>query len=351
MIQISNSSKESQPTLCVILRFISRYVSRAGLWWDDYTIAAALAFNWSLAILRWVQIAFYDYGRHSQYIPSEDMENFLKSFLAVQIVYFTNAVFTKASLLLLFHRIFGVVKGFRWALWISGALVIAYFIACTITAITCCSPVAKFWDPSLPGHCIDTVAFFRWNGVANMLLDFLILCLPLPMAWRVKTTIRQKWVLTGLFMLGGFVCVVSILRVTSFKLSDMNDPTYTSVDPSIWSSVEQSLGIICACLPTLRPLIRSLSRSSGPSTTSASSSSSDSQKRWSAPVDEEGGIMDTTLSSVPPAHIRLASAQELDILQGSDWASEFHGDDFRPISQTSRAIEISSPVSAAELVA
>jgi hypothetical protein len=29
-------------TLCVILRFISRHVSCAGLWWDDYTIAAAL---------------------------------------------------------------------------------------------------------------------------------------------------------------------------------------------------------------------------------------------------------------------------------------------------------------------
>jgi hypothetical protein len=29
-------------TLCVILRFISRHVSRAGLWWDDYTIAIAL---------------------------------------------------------------------------------------------------------------------------------------------------------------------------------------------------------------------------------------------------------------------------------------------------------------------
>jgi hypothetical protein len=123
--------------------------------------------------------------------------------LAIQLLYFCNAVITKASLLLLFHRIFGVVKSFRWALWGSGFLVIAYFIACTITAIAGCSPVSKFWDPKEPGHCIDEVAFFRWNGVGNMLLDFLILCLPLPMAWRVKTTMRQKWVLTGIFLLGG----------------------------------------------------------------------------------------------------------------------------------------------------
>jgi hypothetical protein len=88
-------------------------------------------------------------------------------------------------------------------LWATGVLVIAYFIACTITAIAGCSPMAKFWNQSLPGHCIDTVEFFRWNGVANMLLDFLVLCVPLPMAWRVKTTVQQKCILTGLFMLGG----------------------------------------------------------------------------------------------------------------------------------------------------
>ncbi|KAJ5766595.1 uncharacterized protein N7511_004211 [Penicillium nucicola] len=336
-------------TLCVILRFISRHVSCAGIWWDDYTIAAALVFNWSMAILRWVQIAFYRNGRHFSYVSSGDNENFLKTVLAGQIIYYSNAVLTKASLLLLFHRIFGVVRVFRWALWTSGILVIAYFIACTITAISACSPVAKFWDSSLPGHCIDIVAFFRWNGMANMLLDFLVLCLPLPMTWRVKTTVRQKWILTGLFLLGGLVCVASVLRLVSFEVANLEDPTYTNVDSSAWSSIEQSLGIICACLPTLRPLIRRFSRSSGSSTASAGTSSSDSQSRWSMPVDEESSIIEAaTLSSVPPAHLRLVTTQELDILQGSDWTSEFHGDEIRPVSQTSRAVEISSPVSAAE---
>jgi hypothetical protein len=123
--------------------------------------------------------------------------------LAVQILYFINASFTRASILLLFHRIFGIVKGFRWALGMTGFLVIGYFIACVIAAIAGCSPVAKFWDTSLPGHCINEVAFFRWNGVANLILDFLVLCLPLPMAWRVKSTTRQEWILTGIFLLGG----------------------------------------------------------------------------------------------------------------------------------------------------
>jgi hypothetical protein len=29
-------------TIVVILRYFARYVARAGFWWDDYTIVAAL---------------------------------------------------------------------------------------------------------------------------------------------------------------------------------------------------------------------------------------------------------------------------------------------------------------------
>ena len=42
--------------------------------------------------------------------------------------------------------------------------------------------------------------------------------------------------------------------MTSFSQFDIQDPSYTTVLTSIWTSVEQSLGIVCACLPVLRPL-------------------------------------------------------------------------------------------------
>lgn len=58
------------------------------------------------------------------------------------------------------------------------------------------------------------------------------------------------------------VCIVSILRITAFNKSDPKDPTYTSIDTAMWSSIEQSVGIICACLPALRPLFRRLYGSS-----------------------------------------------------------------------------------------
>ena len=50
------------------------------------------------------------------------------------------------------------------------------------------------------------------------------------------------------------VCVASIVRVTTFDQFTVEDPLYTTVLTSIWTSVEQSLGIVCACLPVLKPL-------------------------------------------------------------------------------------------------
>ncbi|KAL4897648.1 hypothetical protein BDV59DRAFT_190567 [Aspergillus ambiguus] len=245
-------------TFAVVFRFIGRHISRAGFWWDDYTIAIALVFNWAMSILRWIQVLEYGLGRHAYFLSEDDVEKYQKSFLAVQLLYFTNAVFTKASLLLLYQRIFGVVTRFLWALRITGFLVTAYWIACSIVAVAGCSPVSYFWNKDQPGSCIDETNFFRWNGIANIFLDFLVLCVPFPMLWYIKTSLRQKFLLSGIFLLGGFVCITSIVRVIAFDLQNTHDPTYTTVDTAAWSSIEQSVGILCACLPTMRPFFRRL---------------------------------------------------------------------------------------------
>lgn len=44
------------------------------------------------------------------------------------------------------------------------------------------------------------------------------------------------------------------MRVTSFEQLRPEDESYTGVAPAIWTEAEQSLGIVCACLPCLRPL-------------------------------------------------------------------------------------------------
>jgi hypothetical protein len=52
------------------------------------------------------------------------------------------------------------------------------------------------------------------------------------------------------------VCIVSILRLQSLvAISNSSDPTYDNPPAATWSSVEINVGIICSCLPLLRPLL------------------------------------------------------------------------------------------------
>lgn len=142
--------------------------------------------------------------------------------MAIQLVYFTNAVLTKSSLLLFYRRIFGIVKSFRWALGISWFLIIGYFVSCVIASIAGCSPVSYLWDqfkdPNAQGSCFNEIAFFRWNGIANMLLDILMLVLPLPMVWRMRMSRRQKVLLTGIFCMGGLYVSFHRCRSISRKI-------------------------------------------------------------------------------------------------------------------------------------
>ncbi|KAL8837395.1 MAG: hypothetical protein Q9176_005701 [Flavoplaca citrina] len=177
-------------------------------------------------------------------------------FLAGQLSYYATAVSVKTSLILLYYRIFGVVRWFRYLLAAMWAIVLQYFIVCLYVAVFECKPVAFYWDKSIAnGTCIDQKRFYRWNGVANLLIDFLVWMLTLPLVWRLQLSLRQKLSLSFVLILGLLACIASIVRVVAFDQVELEDITYTEVTVSIWTAIEQSIGIVCACLPNIRPLI------------------------------------------------------------------------------------------------
>ena len=52
------------------------------------------------------------------------------------------------------------------------------------------------------------------------------------------------------------VCIVSILRLHSLvAISNSTDQSYDNPSAATWSSIEVNVGIICSCLPLLRPLM------------------------------------------------------------------------------------------------
>ncbi|KAK6384616.1 hypothetical protein LTS17_002179 [Exophiala oligosperma] len=72
---------------------------------------------------------------------------------------------------------------------------------------------------------------------------------------------RQKYGLIGVFAIGGFACVVAILRLHAIsEYSSSSNHSKYNVDAASWSAIEVNTGIICACMPTIRPLVAMIYR-------------------------------------------------------------------------------------------
>ncbi|CAO1604627.1 hypothetical protein XANCAGTX0491_008171 [Xanthoria calcicola] len=206
--------------IAVGARLAARRVSVANLWWDDWTIVLALVRGGVIADVvckkdtglglnacYWIEINYAGLGRHT--VPAggpvdeADLKVFFKIFLAVQILYLCSAAAIKTSLVLLYYRIFGVIRWFRFVLATALTVVFLYFIVCVLIAILECQPVGFYWDKSIQGgKCIDQYQFYRWNGVANLLIDFLIWSLTLLVIWHLNLSLRQKISLSVIFALG-----------------------------------------------------------------------------------------------------------------------------------------------------
>ena len=178
--------------------------------------------------------------------------------------------FIKASILCLYHRIFFVSRRFRIMLWAVGIFVLGYSVAQTLTAIFACVPIPALWDPSVKGRCLNVDLAATIMAAFNVLTDFAILILPMPMLWQLQIPTQEKLQIMGIFLLGGFVCFASIYRTVVIHQLSLTDPSWSDVPAGIWTAAELGVAIISSCLPTFRPLFsRTLRKSSSNSALTA----------------------------------------------------------------------------------
>lgn len=89
----------------------------------------------------------------------------------------------------------------------------------TASSVWQCTPVPRAWDKSIPGTCISLTANWYANAVFSIATDVLIIALPQRVIWQSQLPGAQKKALMGVFALGGFVTVTSVLRMTTLNFS------------------------------------------------------------------------------------------------------------------------------------
>lgn len=147
----------------------------------------------------------YGNGKHMQALTKQQFTSLWQVLFAYVIIYATAVTCTKASIALFYRRIFNL----QYSLYFAMFFILGYWVTVFVTIWVACRPLPFFWekytDPAaVPnGVCIDLNKFFYGSGIAAMLIDVLILCVPMPVIWGLQMPTSQKFAVAGILLLGG----------------------------------------------------------------------------------------------------------------------------------------------------
>ncbi|UPX11262.1 uncharacterized protein EKO05_0001876 [Ascochyta rabiei] len=244
---------------CGVTRIVYKAVySMAELGWDDYTIFLTLLAGVPSVVLIDRGSIPDGLGRDIWTVPFDQITAFVRWMYVLEILYFFQVTLLKLTLLFFFLKIFprtivrNLLKG-------TVAFTILYGLAFVIVAIFQCRPINHYWDNwdlEHDGKCINDNALAWSNAIISIVLDVWMLVLPLYEVFRLQLSWRKKISVAIMFLVGTFVTVVSCLRLQSLvTFAASSNPTWDEVQVINWSNIEVNVGIICACLPTLRVML------------------------------------------------------------------------------------------------
>ncbi|KAI9686303.1 MAG: hypothetical protein M1820_010659 [Bogoriella megaspora] len=286
--------------ITIVLRLLARKMKRLQLGPDDYLIILGAIFTIATAVL-FVPAVHNGAGRHLLTLEPNQIVSYFKIIYAAWQVYGLALTFIKLSVLFFYLRIFGTSsnRGFRIRIIIVGALAIGWLFAANAVAAFQCDPIKKYWLVLIPGKCLNPLRCVVAMHSINLGLDIIILALPVAEIWRTQMSTWKKFLVGGIFMLGGLSIVIAGIRLKVILNARFEDITwYTGIHS--WTAVEPAIEVLSVSLPSMAPFLhprkllrefqasgyipsgsrKQSSKASGNSTLGRSPSALDDMRKW-----------------------------------------------------------------------
>ncbi|KAB2103630.1 hypothetical protein AG0111_0g8352 [Alternaria gaisen] len=243
----------------VVIRFAFKAtVSRLDFGYDDFCVLATLIAAIPSAIITVFGTVKNGLGQDLWALTPTEITQMLQYFYIMAWLYFLQLTLLKLTLLFFYIRVFPS-KEVQRLLWGTVIFTVLWGLAFIIVAVFQCRPIHYFWtkwDGMHEGTCLEINAITASNAAISIALDFWILGIPLWQLWGLKLHWKKKVGVALMFCVGTFVTVVSILRLQALvHFAASSNVSWEFYDVSVWSTIEICVGIMCACLPTLRLLL------------------------------------------------------------------------------------------------
>ncbi|KAL8758496.1 MAG: hypothetical protein Q9184_003911 [Pyrenodesmia sp. 2 TL-2023] len=234
-------------TCAVILRFISRVGVVRKISQDDYAMIVAwiISFGFTFSICYGTSVGL---GRHGN--PA--------------------LMATKTSICLFYLTLSKNQPVFKWMTIATLVVVNVAGAALTFLNIFQCSPVAATFQEPIPTNleCIDIIALYLSSAPINIITDLALLMLPMPILTAMRLPRNEKLILIVTFSFGAFVTAVDVVRIAYLQqaslsrlsgdagssLANLGEFSWVASLSFMWSAVEVDVGIMCACVPGIKPL-------------------------------------------------------------------------------------------------
>ncbi|KAK2033120.1 hypothetical protein LX32DRAFT_660721 [Colletotrichum zoysiae] len=238
--------------------------------WDDFFLVLVMI-SISVGTIGACIATDHGLGKHLLYLSPKQISNYMMIFYICNGTLPTSTSFIKVAILLQYLRTFE--RGTK-----SRALTIAVLVITglwgavyTFLAWVPCVPVAAYWDWTITtkarwgfasGNLEDLVWLYGVHATSNMLLDFIIFAIPLPLYLNDEASKKSRKSVLGLFTLGTFVLMLAIWRLVELMRSRVG--TYPTLDVTWYTPLPMTLAIleidiaaICASLPVFWPVLQS----------------------------------------------------------------------------------------------
>ncbi|KAF2435248.1 integral membrane protein [Tothia fuscella] len=318
--------------ICVALRLWIRIRWLHRSWWDDYLMVLAAIFSIGTTVTVILATQKYGWNSHVWDLRKPTLEVGRKASMAGQTFFVLASGFVKMSILVNYLRIAPEKSVFRRLVWITLGVVTLGMAVFFVALWTQCFPISSYWNLlRVDRDCIPEGPPLITQTVFNVITDFIIYVLPMPILFQLKLPSTQRVGLMILFGVGGVIVVAGSFRAywVHQVLYGTYDVTWEGFNLWVWTAVETNVGVICGCIPALKPLLFS-ARSQGNSRYGSQTSWKDrsaprswkgAQQMQSQPVDVEldthGLTADPSIATGEP----IAAPPPRYSLNGSDRSS------------------------------
>lgn len=245
-------------TAVVVLRIWVRLFMKNTAGWDDWLMVLAVAFIICSTVTANLGTT-YGWGHHIWDVKLEWSKPTLMTSWFNQLLLVIIMTLVKLSILISYLRFFTqpISRRLTWAMI---ALIVSWGLAYMIALFLACRPLKIYWETFQynPPNCIDQNASTFSFSITNLVTDLMVLVLPMRVLWMLQLPIRERLILIALMNIGLLACVASAIRVyyAYRTLNITYDFTWEGYEIWLWILVEVNLAVMCASIPTLRPLMK-----------------------------------------------------------------------------------------------